>query len=60
MNGCNIDICWDHVKNNLEKVKEEIDDCRPLMDLDDEDGGEFSEKCQVGLNCSYCRLGSLF
>lgn len=39
MNGCNVDICWEYVKDNLSQVQQEIEDCKGM------DG--WDQQCQV-------------
>lgn len=39
MNGCNVDICWQYVKDNLSQVQQEIEDCKGMEGWD--------EQCQV-------------
>lgn len=39
MNGCNVDICWEYVKDNLSQVQQEIEDCKGM------DG--WDHQCQV-------------
>lgn len=39
MNGCNVDICWQYVKDNLSQVQQEIEDCKGM------DG--WNQQCQV-------------
>ena len=41
LNGCNIDICWDHLKENLCYVKKEIADCEGMEG--------WHAQCQVSL-----------
>lgn len=39
MNGCNVDLCWEYVKDNLSQVQQEIEDCKGM------DG--WDQQCQV-------------
>ncbi|RZC38393.1 jmjC domain-containing protein 4, partial [Asbolus verrucosus] len=45
VNGCNIDKMWDAIKNNLNHVKKEIEDCKDME--------AFLSHCQVMLNASF-------
>lgn len=44
-NGCNIDHVWSSLYEAMEKVENEIDDCRDMEGFD--------EHCQIMLNASY-------
>ncbi|NP_001292295.1 jmjC domain-containing protein 4-like [Magallana gigas] len=44
MNGCNVDICWQYVKDNLSQVQQEIEDCKGM------DG--WDQQCQLILKAS--------
>ncbi|KAK3611203.1 hypothetical protein CHS0354_009457 [Potamilus streckersoni] len=44
LNGCNVDMCWEHVKQSLASVKKEIEDC---IGMD-----EWEERCQLILKAS--------
>nr|XP_022326185.1 jmjC domain-containing protein 4-like isoform X1 [Crassostrea virginica] len=44
LNGCNVDICWQYIKNNLLQVQHEIADCREMEGWDDQ--------CQLILNAT--------
>ena len=47
LNGCNIDLCWQHIVIGLHDVEQEIADCVGM------DG--WTEQCQVGsLNYVAC------
>ncbi|KAL5005972.1 hypothetical protein ScPMuIL_017130 [Solemya velum] len=32
LNGCNVDLCWEHLKQSLRDVQREITDCRAMDD----------------------------
>ncbi|KAL3854984.1 hypothetical protein ACJMK2_014216 [Sinanodonta woodiana] len=44
LNGCNVDMCWEHVKQSLASVKQEIEDCRGM--------DEWEERCQLILKAN--------
>ncbi|KAL4216910.1 JmjC domain-containing protein 4 [Mactra antiquata] len=44
LNGCNIDICWKHLYDNLINVKHEIEDCKNMEG--------WTEQCQLILKAT--------
>ncbi|XP_061163826.1 2-oxoglutarate and iron-dependent oxygenase JMJD4-like [Saccostrea echinata] len=44
LNGCNVDICWQYIKDNLVQVEREIEDCRGMEGWD--------QQCQLILKAS--------
>ncbi|XP_048238027.1 2-oxoglutarate and iron-dependent oxygenase JMJD4-like isoform X2 [Haliotis rufescens] len=44
LNGCNIDICWEHIRQGLQDVQREIEDCHDMEG--------WSGQCQLILKAS--------